>query len=181
MCRPFVARFPERLAGQPAYRCERTAERARRHKRLVASAQLRRAPGRGQPPLELVAQMIYRDADLLERVAVAQRDRAVLERLVVDGHAPRGADLVLTSVAAADRAALVVLGWHPLAEVLIDLARDLGLAVLRDERQHRYLHRRDLRVEAEQDTLAPLDLLLVVGVDHESEHRAVGAGRRLDH
>ena len=57
-------------------------------------------------------QLVDRDALLRERVAVAHGDRAVLERLVVDRHAQRRADLVLAAVALADRAALVVLGLH---------------------------------------------------------------------
>ena len=36
-------------------------------------------------------------------------------------------------------------------------------------------------MEAQHDALAALDLLLVVGVDHEGERAAVGAGGRLDH
>ena len=66
------------------------------------------------------------DPGLLERVAVAQGDGAVLGRLAVDGHPPRGADLVLAAVALADRAALVVLGRDPVAERVEDLAGALG-------------------------------------------------------
>src|SRR5256885_9479925 len=47
--------------------------------------------------------------------------------------------------------------------VLVDLARDLRLAVLRDERQDRDLHRRELRVQPQDHPFAALDLLLVVG------------------
>src|SRR5207248_4278761 len=96
--------------------------------RAPGSAELRRAPRRGQAGLELGAQMIYRDPHLVERVAVAQRDGAAVERLVVDGHAPRPPDLVLAAVALAGRGPLVVFGGHPLAQVLVYLARDLRLA-----------------------------------------------------
>src|ERR1043166_8085629 len=71
-----------------------------------------------------------RDAVLLQRVAIAQRDRVVLERLVVDGDRQRRADLVLPPVAAADRPALVVLGADVLAQLEVDLARLLRMAVL---------------------------------------------------
>src|SRR4051794_41909876 len=64
--------------------------------------QLRRAPGRLQAALELVAELVDRDAVLGERVAVAHGDRAVLERLVVDRHAVGRADLVLAAEAAAE-------------------------------------------------------------------------------
>ena len=71
---------------------------------------------------------------------------------------------------------------HPLAQVLVELARDLGLAVLVDERQHGDLHRREPRVETQQRRArGSSDLLLVVGVDEERERGAVGARRRLDH
>ena len=55
---------------------------------------------------------VERDPLLLERVAVAERDRAVLERLLVDRERPRRADLVLAAVALADRGGVVVLGRH---------------------------------------------------------------------
>ena len=70
------------------------------------------------------------NALLRQRVAVAQRHRAVLDALVVDRQAERRADLVLAAVALADRAALVVLGLHRRAQRAVDLARELRLAVL---------------------------------------------------
>ena len=118
---------------------------------------------------------------LHEAVAVAQRHGLVFERLVVDRHRPRGADLVLAAVAAADRAALVVLGLDMIAELAEDLGGKLGLAVLANQREHRDLHRREDRVQAQHRALLALDLVLVVGVDKEREHRAIDAGRGLDH
>src|SRR5438552_84440 len=87
--------------------------RAQRQAGARASArghfQLRRAPCGLEPALELVTDLADRQPDLLERVAVAQRHGVVLHRLVVDGDAPRGADLVLAAVALADRPARVEL------------------------------------------------------------------------
>ena len=100
---------------------------------------------------------------------------------MVHGHAPGRADLVLAAVALADRPALVVLGRQAAAQLLVDLARQLGHALLVQERHHRHLHGREPRVQAQQRALAALDLLLVVGVHHERQRRAVGAGRGLDH
>src|SRR4051794_27229130 len=82
-------------------------------------------------PLELVRELGDRHALLRERVAVAQRDGLVLGRLVVDRDRERRPDLVLAPVAPADRAAVVVLGAHALAQRGVDLARELrvpGLA-----------------------------------------------------
>ena len=45
---------------------------------------------------------------LLHRIAVADRHRAVLERLTIDGDAERRTDGILTTVALADRILLVV-------------------------------------------------------------------------
>src|SRR5919202_4397771 len=112
-------------------------------RRRASAGDLRRAPRRGEAPLELRAELRDRDARLLERVAVAQRDGVVLERLVVDRDAPRRPDLVLAPVALADRAAGVELGRHPLPQVLVDPARELRLTVLVDERQHGDLDRRE--------------------------------------
>src|ERR671925_2015868 len=124
--------------------------------------ELRRAPGTLEPAHELVAELVDRQPYLLERVPVAQRDRAVFERLAVDGDPPRSPDLVLPPVAASDRAAVVVLGRQPAAQILVDLAGKLGHAVAVHERQHGGLDRSELRVEAQHGALAILHLLLVV-------------------
>src|ERR1022692_2429517 len=92
--------------------------------------QLGTAPRRGQPSFKLAGELLDLDAVLGQRIAISQRNGPVVERLVVDRHSPRRADLVLAAVALADRAALVVLGLHPFAQVLVDLARKLWLAVL---------------------------------------------------
>ncbi len=141
-------------------------------------------------PLDLLGEALDRQALLRERVALAQRHRPVLEALVVDGQAERRADLVLAAVALADRAAVVVLDHahaRTAAQRAVDLARELGLAVLAHERQDRRLDRRQARVQSQdraQLALAralALDQFLVVGVDEERERRAVGAGGGLDH
>src|ERR1019366_9676343 len=54
------------------------------------------------------------DALLGHRVALADRDRPVLERVDIHGHAPRRADLVLAAIELADRRPVVVDG-HDLA------------------------------------------------------------------
>src|SRR5215470_1191076 len=91
--------------------------------RRGSSIELRAAPGLRQARGQVVGQALDRDTGLLERVAVAEGDGVVLHRLVIDGDAPGGADLVLAAVALADRAALVELGGEAAAEVLEDLAR----------------------------------------------------------
>ena len=70
---------------------------------------LRRWPG--QKPRRRRARLTrsaMRHAHLLGGVAVADRDRVVLERVEVDRDAQRRADLVLAAVALADRLGLVV-------------------------------------------------------------------------
>ena len=63
----------------------------------------------------------------------------------------------------------------------MDLARELGLAVLAHQRQHGDLDRREARVELQHGARLAADLVLVVGVAQERERGAVGAGGRLDH
>ena len=105
------AEHDQRRAGSwmPTHRSIGSGSASRRS----AHAELGRAPLGAQPRLELAGQRVDRDALLRERVAVAQGDGAVLERLVVDGDAVGRADLVLAAVALADRAALVVLALQP--------------------------------------------------------------------
>src|SRR5439155_14912497 len=84
--------------------------------------QLRGAPLRAQLGHEPLRNLVDRNALLLERVAIAHRHGAVLERLVVERHAPRRADLVLAAVALADRARLVGFRLHDGLERRVDLA-----------------------------------------------------------
>src|SRR6478736_1809902 len=106
-------------------------------------------PRRVDAPLDLLGEALDLKALLRERVAVAQRDRAVLQCLMVDRHAERRADLVLAAVAPADRAALVVLALHPPPDLPVHLARKLGLAVLRDKGEDGHLHGREAGVQAQ--------------------------------
>src|SRR3954468_4543714 len=135
----------------------------------------------GDAALEHVRQLVDRDALLLQGVAVAQRDRAILDRLVIDRDRVRRADLVLAPVAPADRAAVVVLGAHPPTQRLIDLARELGMAALAQQRQDRHLHRRHRRMQAQHRPRLAAELVGVVGLAQQREDRAPDAGRRLDH
>src|SRR5439155_18222248 len=82
----------------------------------LLSLKLWRCPRRRQTTLDLLGDALDRHALLCQRVAVAQRHRAILDRLVVDRQAERRPDLVLAPVALADRAALVVLRLHPRAQ-----------------------------------------------------------------
>src|SRR5689334_11188278 len=145
------------------------------------SAQLRAAPGRFEALDQLVAQSLDRDADLLQGVAVAEGDGVVVHRLVVDGDAPGGADLVLAAVALADRAALVELGGEAAAQVLEELTGLLRHPLLGDQREDGDLDRGQARVQAQDGALPALHLLDLVGVDEEGEGGAVGTGGRLDH
>src|SRR5829696_840814 len=120
-------------------------------------AEFRALPGLGEAPRENLGEPLGGVALLSEGIAVTKRDRAVFGRLVVDRDRPRGPDLVLAPVAPADRAALVVLGGHHALEVLVDLVRGLGLALLAQEREDGHLHRGEQRVEPEQRALLALD------------------------
>jgi len=68
-------------------------------------------------------------------------------------------DLVLAAVAAAYRSALVVLGLNAAAQGMEHAGRQLGLAVLAQQRQHSNLDRRESRGAAEHGTDLALDLL----------------------
>ena len=78
--------------------------------------------GRLDQAADFLEAIVDLDAPLLQRVAVADRDRAVGERLAVDGDAERRADFVLAAIAAADRALLVVEDVEVRLQVAIDLA-----------------------------------------------------------
>ena len=75
----------------------------------VRRSRLRRAPIGREQLADLGPRAADRDPLLRERVALADRDRVVLERLLVDRERVGRADLVLAPVAAPDLAAVVVL------------------------------------------------------------------------
>ena len=122
------------------------------------------------------------NAHLLHRVALAHGDGAVLQRVAVDGDAPRRPDLVLAPVAPADRGLLVVEGREAeLAQLLLERVRLLGHPVLLDQREDPHRDGRDARVQAQHDAGLALDLFLGVGVDQEGQGHAVDAAGGLDH
>src|SRR5436190_2292273 len=159
----------------------RACTRAGGRPRPLALRELRASPRQLEARGELVREANDRHADLLERVAVPQRDRVVGERLAVDRDSPRRPDLVLAAVAAADRAAPVVLGADALPERVVDGASLLGHPLPRDEWQHRDLHGREPWMEAEHRSPPALDLIRVVRVDEKCEQGAIDARGRLDH
>ena len=107
-------------------------------------ARLRRAPVRGQLVEHEGSCARDRDALLRERVAVADRDRVVLERLLVDRQRVRRADLVLAAVAAADLARVVVLGDDRATKLLVQRTRLADHVVVAwDQREHGDLHGRE--------------------------------------
>ena len=135
-------------AGRDRHRAQRIRTERSRAAAVSRVVELRRGPGRLQPALQLLGERVDRHPLLGERVAVADRHRVVVQRLVVDRHRPRRADLVLAAIAAADRARHVHLGLHPPAQVLVDPLGELRLAVLAHQRQHRHLDRGQLRMQA---------------------------------
>ena len=142
------------------------------------------APGgarRLQPIEDQPRDALDRDPLLGHRVAVAHGHRAVLERVDVDGDAPRRPDLVLAPVELADRRRVVVDGHRVALEVVLDPVAQLDdLGPLLEQRQDRDLVRREVRMERQRDTRLAADLLLAIGVDEEREGGPVGAGGGLD-
>ena len=66
----------------------------------------------------VVGNLGERHALLLHRVTLANRHGLVIKSVEVDGDAQRGADLVLSTIAAADRTGFVVVD-HPVIETQI--------------------------------------------------------------
>jgi hypothetical protein len=127
--------------------------------------------------------------DLRHRVALADGHLlvrrfvllGVADGLDVDRHAEGRAHLVLPPVELADGGRVVVDADPRLAQFVADLPRRRDdVVALLEERQDGDLRRGELPVEAQDDALLALHVLLVVRVDEEREHRPVGAGGGLD-
>src|SRR5207247_10873900 len=65
-----------------------------------------------QTLFQIAVQGVYRDTILEHRIAVANGDLIIFERLMINGHAKRSADLVLPCVALSDIDAVVEVGAH---------------------------------------------------------------------
>src|SRR4029077_329812 len=111
-------------------------------------------------------ELLDRHAYLAHRVALADRHGAIVDRLEVDRHAERRADLVLTAVAPADRLRLVVRRHEMRPDLRPDVARDGAQALVLREREDGDLVRREVWTEAHHDARALLVGLLVVRGAH---------------
>src|SRR6267154_1407284 len=120
------------------------------------------------------------EAHLLQRIAVADRDRLILRRLAVDRDTEGRAGLILAAIAPADRAAVVVEHVEVAAQVVEDLTGELRHAVLVHEREDGRFERRQRGRELQHDALLALHLFLPVGVAQHDQRRAVRPRRRLD-
>src|SRR6185312_14218978 len=81
----------------------------------ATSPRLRRSD-LAEPLRKIPVETLQRDALLLHRVAVSHGHGVILERVEVDGHRERRADLVLPAIAAADRARVVEVDVAALAK-----------------------------------------------------------------
>ena len=170
-----VARVAERVPAQRRRSRSRARARPSRTRGCPRARGSRSGAAAARPPIGI--------RSCCERVAVADRDRVVLERLLVDRERPRRADLVLAAVALADRGRVVVLGRHHAPQLLVQRPR-LARPCPRPCRSA--AARRPSPApcaDGSRSTVRMLarDLLLVVGVDQERERGAVGARGRLDH
>src|SRR5699024_1030964 len=113
-------------------------------------------------------------------------DGVVVQGVEVDGHAVRGADLVLTTVAAADGAGGVVVDVPQTAQLVGDLLRGRGQGLLLRQRQDGDLHRGQARGQLEDGACVGAArgvrrLLRGGGIDEEGHQGPAQAGCRLDY
>ena len=106
---------------------------------------------------EIIRDRIDRDAFLIERVAVANGHGVVREGVAVDREAERATGFVHAGVALADRLLGVELAHKTVAQVQVQLLRDLRHPILIHQREDAGLHRRHMRREC-QHTLAALSV-----------------------
>ena len=158
-----------------------------RHASTASGSSLRPARAlRFHSPRDFLDHIGALHAPLLERVAIADRDGVVGQRLAVDRDAVRRAGFVLAAVAAADRPFFVVEHVEPLLEGRVNLGGHFRHAVLLHQREDGGLDRGDPRVELHHHAglhfaLVVRCLVLVVGLAEERQRRPIGAGRRFDH
>ena len=121
--------------------------------------------------------------DLLHRVAVADRDAAVIDGLEVVSDAERSTDLIFAAVPFPDGTGDVIVHHEVLGQLLVNFGR--LLVKLLGQRQDGSLVRCQCRVETHDDAGVFLALrvgrgLFVVSFAQERENHAVGTEGRLD-
>src|SRR5687767_7049441 len=139
--------YPARARCCSRVSASMNASPSRRRAPRLRSAIGARLGLRGNPLGDVRTELVSGNADLLERVSVTNRDRAVLRRLTIDRDAERRAHLILPTIPPADRATVVVEHRERAAEIISDAVRHLGHAVLLHEREYARLDRRDGRRE----------------------------------
>src|SRR5689334_12798498 len=138
-------------------------------------------PSRRESLGDHVAHCVGRDPLLLERVAIPNRDRAILHRLSIDCNAIRRADLILTPVAPADRTRFVVEHRKAAPQLFRQLLGKLGHSILLHEWENSCLDRSERwsKTEHGPPLLLAGHLLLTIRIDEQRERRPVRAHRGL--
>src|SRR5690625_3367993 len=132
--------------------------------------------GSGEMLGEVVLDLVDAHPLLAHVVALAARDRLVVEGLEVDRDAQRGADLVLTAVAAAYGTGVVEVDVPALAQTRSEVLGGRRELLVATQRKHGGLDRGQARIELEQNALVRAalrvrGLVLGVGLDEEGHHR----------
>ena len=99
---------------------------------------------------------------------------------MIDGDAKRCADFVLPPISPSDRPRLIVGRREVARERLAHGLRFFRMTALAQQRINRDLDRRQPRIEPQYDARFVFDHVLIVGIEHEREHRAVHPRGRLD-
>src|SRR5699024_9723682 len=128
--------------------------------------------GSGEMLGEVVLDLVDAHPLLAHVVALADRDRLVVEGVEVDRDAQRGADLVLTAVAAAEGTGGVEGDVAALAQTRSEVLGGRRELLVATQRPHGGLARGQARIELEQNALVRAvfcvrGLVLGVGLDEE--------------
>src|SRR5207248_4320240 len=128
--------------------------------------------------------LVHRQTNLRHAVAFAHRHRLVFQRLEINGHTERRADLILAAIAAANIRHVVVLrDHHAFQAVMQALGRCDQLFLVLLQGQHGHLDGREPGIEVQHG--APLFILarwrlFLVSINQQVEEGAVYAPRGLD-
>jgi hypothetical protein len=110
-------------------------------------------------------------------IAFTNGDSLIGKSVIVYGHAERGTDLILPSIALSDRSTFVIGGAEVLLQICIHLVGQLHEFRLLHERKHGYFVGRKIWVKLQHRTLA----LEAVSVAQGRKKRPITTHRGLDH
>lgn len=125
-----------------------------------------------QKKLTILTQFFNLDSLLLHRISVPERHGAVFFTLVIDSHAIRSSDFILSSISFSDRSTIIIFTFANLTQITENLLSNLNLfLILFDQRENRKFDRSQLFWKSDYHARSSIfKLLFIIKFEHCHHH-----------